>query len=112
MSKDQLNQLNPTDFIRDKAIGLFTYLRELTQLRSKVIRSLDQYEDVLWLSDIPREQECFTRGWGASRYEDDEIWIEIRKPKLPAIPSVPSELRPWVKDADLVDSCRFRVSSG
>src|SRR5262245_5807567 len=109
LSKDEINvkeapthQSSMGDLLRDKAIGLFTYLRELTQLRSKVIRSLEQYEDVLWLSDIPREQECFARAWGASRYEDDEIWIEIQKPKLPAVPTVPNELRPWINDADLV----------
>jgi len=52
------------DLIRENAISLFTFLRELTQLRTKNIRTLENYAEVLWLCDIPREQGCFTQAWG------------------------------------------------
>lgn len=71
------------EHIRDRAIRLFTFLRELTELRTTTVRSLEQYEKVLWFSDIPREQGCHCIAWGP--IEDDErseIWLEIRKPRL------------------------------
>lgn len=101
-----LDRTQPTDHIRDRAIRLFTYLRELTQLRSKVIRTLKDYENVLWLSDIPREQGCFTQVWGVSQEGQEDIWVEIKKPKLPSFPSAPKELQPWVREAHLADSSK------
>ncbi len=105
MSEETPSHAQQVDHLRDRAIRLFTYLRELAQLRSKVIRTLDDYE-VLWFSDIPREQECFTQAWGAVREEREDIWLEIKKPKFPPVPSVPTELRPWVREVDLVDSSK------
>ena len=97
MSGEKPNNIKTVDLIRDRAIRLFTYLRELTKLRSKVIRTLDNYDSVLWFSDIPREQGCFTQAWGAEQDGSEEIWLEIKKPKIPSIPSLPDELLPWIK---------------
>lgn len=105
MSEETPSHTQQGDHRRDRAIRLFTYLRELAQLRSKVIRTLDDYE-VLWFSDIPREQECFTQAWGAVPEEREDIWLEIKKPKFPHVPSVPTELRLWVREVDLVDSSK------
>ena len=46
--------------VRLQATNLFRYLAELMQLRSPLIRDVSQYENVLWLADIPREPECTT----------------------------------------------------
>ena len=32
-----------------KAINLFTYLKQLVQVRTPVVRALSSYEDVIWL---------------------------------------------------------------
>ncbi len=80
---------------QDRAIRLFTYLKELTELRSKPIRSIDQFEQVLWISDVP--SHTFVK----SVFDDPEdarseveFWLEIRKPRpLASPPSVhPSSL--------------------
>jgi len=91
------------DFIRENAINLFTFLRELTQLRTKNIRTLENYAEVLWLCDIPREQGCFTQAWGITNQGQEDIWIEIKKPRLPSLPDVPEQLRPWVRKTELLD---------
>jgi very-short-patch-repair endonuclease len=91
--------------IRDRAVRLFTFLRELTELRTATVRSLEQYEKVLWLSDIPREQGCHCIAWGP--IEDDErseIWLEIRKPRLNAPPKLPNDLTPWLDLREVEES--------
>lgn len=102
MSEQEPNNISPVNIVRDRSIQLFTYVRELAQLRSKVIRTLNDYESVLWFSDIPREQECFTQAWGAQLEGQEDVWLEIKKPKTPRVPSVPDELRPWVNEASTV----------
>ena len=51
---------DPERQLRDRAIGLFSFLYELSRIRTKTVSSLDSYEKVLWLEDIPRETGCFT----------------------------------------------------
>lgn len=92
-----------SDVIRNKAINLFTYLRDLTSLRSKSIRTVDSYE-VLWFGDIPKEKECFTPAWGGARSEEEEVWLTIKKPTIKPFPPVPEEVEQRVSEASLSDS--------
>ena len=46
---------------RDRAIGLYTFLKEFVQLRTRTIRDVSSYEqdgEVIWAADIPREHGC------------------------------------------------------
>jgi hypothetical protein len=43
--------------VRDKAVRLFTYLKELTELRGNVRRNCDEYDQVIWWAEIPREEQ-------------------------------------------------------
>ncbi len=95
------------DDFRDRAIRLFTFLRELTELRTKTIRTSDQYEKVLWFNNIPREPGCYCVAWRAAETEEDrEVWVEIRKPRLTPPPKVPDTLEPWLDPRELEDSSR------
>ena len=89
--------------VRDRATRLFSYLRDLAQLRSKTIRDLSSYEHVLWFADIPKEPECFSQAWGVTRENREEIWLEIKKPKEPLLPTLPEKVRPWISDTALID---------
>ena len=40
----------------DKAIRLFTYLKELCALRTTQVRNVANYDQVFWLSDLPRHK--------------------------------------------------------
>lgn len=93
--------------MRDRAVRLFAFLREMTLLRTKVIQSFDQYDNVIWLADIPREPGCHCAAWGTGATpEDNTTWIEVRKPQLAPPPDPPVGLAPWIDTAQLVDSSR------
>lgn len=92
-----------TTDLQDKSKKLFSYLKELVQLRSGTIREIDTYESVMWLSNIPKESECFAQVWGVPRESKEDVWIEIRKPKLPSLPPPPASVRQWVSEAELGD---------
>lgn len=98
------NEPQNTDISRKRSIDLFTYLRELTKLRSKVVRTLEGYDEVVWLSDVPREQECFTPAWGAVRADNENVWLEVKKPHMRPYPPLPKELEPWVREAELTNT--------
>ena len=91
---------------RDRAIRLFTFLRELTELRTKTIRTVDQYDKVLWFNKIPREQGwCYSAAWGPVENEkQSDVWLEVKKPRLKAPPKVPSLLEPWLDLQGVQDS--------
>jgi REase_MTES_1575/AAA domain len=89
--------------IQDRAIRLFTYLQELVQLRTPPVRDVENYEAVIWFSEIPREDGCHSISWG-SPLEDSDIWIEVRKPKEPARPALPEICAGWVDPSALLKS--------
>lgn len=93
--------------VRDRAIRLFTFLRELTELRTKTIRTLDHYEKVLWFNDVPRETGCYCIAWSqADDEEKADVWVEIKKPRLKAAPKVPDVLEPWLDPREVTNSSR------
>ena len=52
--------LQSDEMVRANTIRVFTYLKELAQLRTKVIRDCLDYEDLIWFNDIPKEKGCYT----------------------------------------------------
>ncbi len=91
--------------LRDKAVRLFTYLKEFVQLRWVATRDCLNYESVLWFYEVPREQGCFSVAWGAPR-EDDDVWLEVQKQSEPRCPAVPQACQNWVDPAEVSDSER------
>ena len=87
--------------ISEKAVRLIDYLLRLATLRSKLIRSVDDYEKVLWLSNIPREQGCFTQAWGRDEEYELDIWLEVKNRREPAPYTVPAQCKDWVNPSSL-----------
>ena len=83
------------DEVRDRAVRLFTFLKEYTQLRSSTALTTDSYDEVIWLADVPGLPGCSCAAVEPAR--DGEVWLEIRKPKLQAPPRPPDVLRPWLE---------------
>jgi hypothetical protein len=82
---------------QSQAIRLFQYLQELARLKSKPIRSLDSYENVLWLVEAPRSREVQCVLWRTDEgRETPDDWIEAKKPPLHPVPPLPEELELWV----------------
>ena len=103
-----------TDTNRARGLSLFRFLHDLTELRTKAIRTIDEYQRegrVLWFDEIPREPECSSIAWREAGHreedsEDDapEVWIEIDRPRLSPVPQPPAALEPWLDSAALSDS--------
>ena len=98
---------------RERAVALYTFLKEFVQLRTKTIRDISRYEQdgqVIWAADIPREHGCHCIAWHRETAEvsgddaPDEVWIEIRKPRLTRPPEPPQSVHAWVRREQLDDS--------
>lgn len=89
---------------QDKAKRLFSYLRELAQQKLKVTSDVNDFEQVIWVDDIPRERECSCVAWQTANAEDQDTWVEIKKPKRKAPPALPAELQDWITQKDLTNS--------
>lgn len=95
---------------RDKAIRLFTYLKELCALRTTQVRNVASYDQVFWLCDLPRHKLCRSILWRLidppppDSEQHADPWIEIRKPALKSPPELPDDVEPWIKDEELADS--------
>jgi hypothetical protein len=69
--------------------------------------AIEEYDSVIWLSEIPREAGCHCAAWEAETgREDNEAWVEIRKPRLAPPPEPPALLKQWIDDTQLADSSR------
>ena len=77
---------------KEKTERLFTYLKELSLLRSPLIRDLQQYENFLFLNEIPNEPDCLSPLIDNAK----DLWIEIKKPIKPQFPTVPKLLLDWL----------------
>ena len=90
---------------RESAVALYTFLREFAQLRTRTIRDVDAYEQVIWASDIPRQQGCDCIAWHRDVDDaSDKSWLEIRRPRLKRPPEPPELAQNWVRREQLNDS--------
>ncbi|KIX12115.1 AAA domain-containing protein [Dethiosulfatarculus sandiegensis] len=85
----------------DKTVRLVDYLLRLATLRSKLIRKIDEYEKVFWLSSLPHERECFTQAWGRDEEHELDEWLEVQNRREPELPSVPALCKDWVDQKTL-----------
>ncbi len=93
------------EVIRDRAVRLFTFLKELVELRSRTVRSYHQYEHILWFHQIPRHHGCHCIAWRAT--PDDEAsdaWVEVYQPRFKKVPEPPVQLKAWVDPDQLQNS--------
>ena len=90
--------------VRDKAVRLFTYLKELTELRTDVRRNCDDYDQVVWWAEIPREKECYCAAWDLGRDAPYEDWLRVERPRRKRPPTLPPALLPWLSERDVADA--------
>lgn len=84
-----------------KVIRLVDYLTRLALLRSKLIRDIDEYENVLWIANVPLERGCFTQAWGRDEEHEPDEWIEVKNRREPELPAVPAQCKDWVNQTAL-----------
>jgi len=102
MSANEQELVNDNNLIIERASRLLSYLKEFVELRTKPITSIDQYQQVIWLSQIPNTSDSYSIAFGSST--NTELWISVRKPNLRKPPEVPEELKRWVNNADVNNS--------
>ncbi len=91
-----------TEVQRERAIRLFQFLRELTLLRTKIVRSCDDYENILWFNDVPKSELVYNV-FSEPADERSEIFLEITRPSVPLPPRLPEILVPWINQKSLND---------
>ncbi len=91
--------------LRTKAVNLFKYLKDLSELKGKAIRTIDStsYVEKTFFYEIPRENECSTPAWQLINNDDDipEVWLEVEKPRVPNIPKIPNDFTDWINKETL-----------
>ncbi len=90
-----------------QAKDLFTFLAEVKKLSSPTIKDCDTYDQVIWVSELPRDKGCYTKAWnliGQPAEKTSDNWLEIEKPQLDTPPELPDGLELFVKDKEWRDS--------
>ena len=104
--EDTLEKIDQDPVIK-QAKNLFRFLAEVKKLSSPSIKDYENYDQVIWISEIPREKECYTKAWGLigqpAEIEKDS-WIEIQKPELSSPPELPDGLDVFVSSEEWRDS--------
>ena len=95
-TRDVLNNQQPHDHETHKVVRLVDYLQRLATLRSKLIRDIEDYEKVLWISSVPLERACFTQAWGRDEEHEPDEWLEVQNRREPELPAVPVQCKDWV----------------
>lgn len=95
-TRDVLNNQQANSPETQKVARLVDYLLRLATLRTKLIREITEYENVLWLSSIPHERGCFTQAWGRDEEHETDEWLEVQNRREPELPTVPPQCKDWV----------------
>ncbi|MDW8075415.1 MAG: AAA domain-containing protein [Bacteroidota bacterium] len=88
--------------MEDKGKSLLAFLQAVASIRRKRISSYGSTDKILWIADIPKGRaEC--RSPFLTDKPDDwgEIWLEVRKKRMPVRPPVPQVVADWVRVEDL-----------
>lgn len=92
------------DIDRNKVVRLIEYLSKLATLRVKIIREIKEYDNVLWLSEIPRDtKKCYTKAWGIPSEIEEDNWIEIQKYPQPELPAPSDICNDWLDSEQLLN---------
>ena len=84
--------------IRDRAIRLFTFLKELSLLKTKITRDLKAYDEVVWFKDVPEYKGIFSILSGESIDTQDGIWLEVKRQQEPQRPYIPTSCLEWLDE--------------
>ncbi|WP_434581796.1 AAA domain-containing protein [Carbonactinospora thermoautotrophica] len=95
----------PDALVRD-ATGLFEFLIDLQGLKTRPVRSLDAYLQVLWLDDLPHDPRIATP---LSHPEaEGEHWVVADRVERAEPPAPGPDLAPWLNEREVADFWRDR----
>jgi len=99
--RELLNDIEKDSAEISKVIRLVDFLTRLALLHTKITRDVNEYENVLWIKDIPKQKGCYTQAWGRDEDFDPDIWIEIQTKREPELPNLPPLCKDWIEEASL-----------
>ena len=94
--------MNSSTIDRERTARLFTYLKELSLLKVPLTQDIQNYEDYIFLNEIPNEPECIS----PLTSNVNDTWIQIRKPVKPAFPAIPKQVKDWVSPAFQIENTK------
>lgn len=90
--------------IAERANRLLQFLRAMQEMRTRPIRTFNEYPRIFWLAEVPTGDRRCGAAWTADVEAREGIWLSLeRVDRLPP-PQLPDGLAPWVAPADLLDS--------
>ena len=82
--------------------AVLRFLKDTATLRRRRIPSYRPGDKVLWLADVPRDRpECRSAFFADNPSEFPDLWLEVRKKRMPTRPPVPEVVADWVRPRDL-----------
>lgn len=91
--------------VRERAVGLYKFLREMKKLEAKTVYEVGRYEEVMWLHTVPRAAECGCVLFGEMNGQRQPALLEVHKPRFDRPLAAPGIALPWLSPkADLGDS--------
>jgi hypothetical protein len=79
----------------EKLVRLVQYLRALSTVNAKTVRTLEQYTRVFWL---PPDSGVVS---GEQDPSDDSLWIAVKRTEKPPPPPPPERCRKWIEKESL-----------
>ena len=89
--------------LADRGRRLFEFLAQAQALRSSVLKRTAQYEDVIWLADLPEHSSVRSTIQTDEAPEADAPVAGIRRVPREPVPEIPASLRGWIDPANTVD---------
>jgi very-short-patch-repair endonuclease len=88
-----------------KGIALLRFLKDAATLRRKRVPSYGSGDKLVWFDDVPKDRpECRSAFLTENPAEFPDIWLEVRKRRMPTRPPVPKVTADWVRPQDLEQS--------
>lgn len=86
----------------DKGVALLRFLKDAATLRRKRVGSYGTGDKLVWLADVPKDRpECRSAFLTEVQTELGDLWLEVRKKRMPTRPPAPQAIADWVRADDL-----------
>ena len=86
----------------DKGLALLRFLKDAATLRRRRVPSYGPNDRLVWFADIPSNRvECRSAFISESPSDIADLWLEVRKKRMPIRPPLPETIANWVRIDDL-----------
>lgn len=85
-----------------KSAALLQLLKDTATLRRRRIPAYGAGDKLLWFGQAPRDRhECRSAFHADNPAELPDLWLEVRKKRMPPRPPVPDVVKDWIRPQDL-----------